>query len=81
MRPSPRPARRLSAGTRATRFFIVLRTIQNDKARRLLGDGFRLMPGYPVFIDFWILAQVSRRVTVRLKTGLPGAEYLVSTQK
>ncbi len=28
-------------------------------------------PGFPYFPDFWILPQVSRRVTVRLKTSFP----------
>ena len=30
---------------------------------------------------FWILAQVSRKVTVRLKTGLPGSLSTGSTLK
>ena len=31
--------------------------------------------------DFWILTQVSRSVTVRLKTGRPGRESRMSAQK
>ena len=33
------------------------------------------------FFPFSIFAQVSAKVTVRLKIGLPGIESLVSTQK
>ena len=46
----------------------------------LAGEGFVQYTGQVLLSFFWILVQVSRKVTIRLKTGLPGEES-VSTIK
>jgi len=59
-------------------FIIIVSIPLLDKVNLLV---FLPMPGSPAYFSFWILAQVSRKDTMRLNTSLSAEESTRSRQK